>query len=221
MFGIAGKVDRKGVPRSAIQKMIDTLAHRGPDDEGVFIDQTVGLGHKRLSIIDLGGGHQPMSAIDGNLHIVFNGEIYNYAELRESLRGSHQFATNSDTEVILHLYEEKGRACVNDLRGMFAFAIWDSRERSLFIARDHLGQKPLFYTHEGDSLAFSSEIKALLADDPSLRDMNAEALHQYLTLRIIAPPRTMFSRVHKLPPAHTLFFKDGKLKIERFWTLNY
>lgn len=221
MCGIAGKVDKKGVSGSAIQKMIDTLAHRGPDDEGVFVDQTVGLGHKRLSIIDLGSGHQPMSNPDGTLQIVFNGEIYNYAELRKSLRDSHQFATNSDTEVILHLYEEKGKACVNDLRGMFAFAIWDSKEHSLFIARDHLGQKPLFYAHEGDSFAFSSEIKALLADDPSLREMNAEALHQYLTLRIIAPPRTMFSRIHKLPPAHTLFFKDGKLKIDRYWTLNY
>jgi asparagine synthase (glutamine-hydrolysing) len=204
-----------------IQSMADTLKHRGPDDYGTYLDEFVGLGHRRLSIIDLSCGHQPMSNHDGSLWIVFNGEIYNYGDLREDLQHNHQFATNSDTEVILHLYEDKGRECVKHLRGMFAFAIWDARDQSLFLARDHLGQKPLFYTHHGDKFAFASEIKALLASDSSLREMNCEALHQYLTLRVIAPPRTMYTRVRKLPPAHTLVFKDGKVKTERYWDLQY
>jgi asparagine synthase (glutamine-hydrolysing) len=222
MCGICGKFDPTGVSEKAICSMMEALRHRGPDDQGLYLDGPVGLGHQRLSIIDLGQGHQPMTNGDGSLWIVFNGEIYNYQGLRQQLQASsHQFTTNSDTEVILHLYQEKGEDCVKDLRGMFAFAIWDARERTLFLARDHLGQKPLFYVHQGDRFAFASEIKALLADDPSLREMNCEALHQYLTLRVIAPPRTMYSRVHKLPPGHTLTFKDGQVKIERYWDLRY
>lgn len=221
MCGICGKVNPQGVTRDDISAMSDVLAHRGPDDEGMYIDGQVGLGHRRLSIIDLGGGHQPMANADGTLFIVFNGEIYNYRELRERLQGSHQFKTDSDTEVILHLYEDIGKECVKELRGMFAFAIWDTTNQLLFLARDHLGQKPMFYSHSGPNFTFSSEIKALLADDPSLREMNCEALHQYLTLRIIAPPRTMYSRIRKLPPGHTLIFKNGDINIERYWTLNY
>ena len=201
--------------------MADTLSHRGPDDQGVYVDGGVGLGHRRLSIIDLDGGHQPMASGDGSLSIVFNGEIYNYRELRQSLKDRHRFVTHSDTEVILHLYEDLQERCVRELRGMFAFAIWDKRNRSLFLARDHLGQKPLFYVHEGDTLAFASEIKALLARDRSLRRLDCQALHEYLTLRIITPPRTMFSRVRKLPPGHTLRFKDGRATVERYWDLRY
>jgi asparagine synthase (glutamine-hydrolysing) len=162
-----------------------------------------------------------MSNEDDSLWITFNGELYNYQELRESLRGEHRFKTRSDTEVILHLYEELGRDCVRQLRGMFAFAIYDTRRRSLFIARDHLGQKPLYYTHDGGNLAFASEIKALLALEPELRELDHDALHEYLTIRIITPPRSMFRRVRKLPPAHTLYFCDGRLEIERFWNLDY
>ena len=201
--------------------MADTLSHRGPDGEGIYIDAMAGLGHRRLSIIDLGGGHQPMSNEDGSIWVVFNGEIYNYLELRDRLKTSHSFSTESDTEVIVHLYEEMGEKCVQELRGMFAFAIWDARNGSLFLARDHMGQKPLFYVHRGEELAFASEIKALLVADPSLREMDCNALHQYLTLRIIAPPLTMFSQIRKLPPAHTLTFKDGQVKIERYWHLRY
>ncbi len=156
MCGIAGKINPRGVSRDEIKRMTDTLAHRGPDDRGMYVDKVAGLGHCRLSIIDLGRGHQPMSNEDGSLWIVFNGEIYNYREIRDGLRGSHQFSTDSDTEVILHLFEEKREKCVEDLRGMFAFGIWDARNRSLFMARDHLGQKPLFYVHQGDRLAFAS-----------------------------------------------------------------
>src|SRR5262249_5909282 len=161
----------RGIAREEIQAMTNIMSHRGPDDEGIYVDDMVGLGQRRLSIIDLGSGHQPMCNEDASLWITFNGEIYNYQELRDRLKDSHQFATNSDTEVILHLYEEKRERCVDQLQGMFAFAIWDTREKSLFIARDHLGQKPMFYVHQGDRLAFGSEIKALLAADPSLRQM--------------------------------------------------
>jgi len=221
MCGICGKIDPRGITKEEIQKMAKALVHRGPDDQGIYINGMAGLGHSRLSIIDLARGHQPMSNEDGSLWIVFNGEIYNYREIRDRLRGTHQFSTGSDTEVILHLFEEKREACVEQLRGMFAFAIWDTREHSLFLARDHLGQKPLFYVHQGDRLAFGSEIKALLAVDPSLREMDCEALHQYLTLRIIAPPRTMFRSIRKLAPGHSVLFKNGQLTIERYWNLSY
>lgn len=221
MCGICGLVNPPGVTKNDVQTMTDIIRHRGPDDEGIFCDGTTGLGQRRLSIIDLSGGHQPISNEDGSKWIVFNGEIYNYQELRAGLVESHQFSTDSDTEVILHLYEDMGERCVEHLRGMFAFAIWDSHEQSLFIARDHLGQKPMFYTHQGQRLIFASEIKAILAADPSLREMDCEALHQYLTLRIVAPPRTMFASVRKLPPGHRLMFKAGQLTIERYWHLNY
>lgn len=221
MCGICGSIDPEGVSRDHIQVMTSALAHRGPDDEGLYVDGMAGIGHRRLSIIDVDGGHQPLCNEDGTLWIVFNGEIYNYREIRSRLPDSHRFATESDTEVILHLYEEKRERCVDQLRGMFAFAIWDSREQTLFLARDHLGQKPLFYVHHAGRFSFGSEIKSLLAADPSLRDMDLDALHQYLTLRIIAPPLTMFASVRKVPPGHTVLFKNGQLKIERFWDLHY
>jgi asparagine synthase (glutamine-hydrolysing) len=221
MCGICGKVAFDGVTPNEIEAMTKSLRHRGPDDHGTYVDGLAGLGHTRLSIIDLNRGHQPMTNEDKSLWIVFNGEIYNYRELRQELKHDHRFSTDSDTEVILHLYEERGARCVEELRGMFAFAIWDARGRSLFLARDHLGQKPLFYVHQGDQLAFASEIKALLAMDPALREMDCEALHQYLTLRVIAPPRTMFARIRKLPPAHTLVFQDGQVKLRRYWNLRY
>jgi asparagine synthase (glutamine-hydrolysing) len=219
--GICGKVNPKGVSQAELQTMTETLSHRGPDDQGIYVDSLAGLGQRRLSIIDLGSGHQPMTNEDSTLWITFNGEIYNYRELRSQLKEAHRFATNSDTEVILHLYEEKRERCVEELQGMFAFAIWDTRERSLFIARDHLGQKPLFYVHQGEQIGFASEIKALLATYPFLRTLDCEGLHQYLTLRIISPPRTMFSSIRKLPPGHRLLFKDGTVKIDRYWSLRY
>ena len=217
MCGICGKVDLRGITRDELKKMTDSLSHRGPDDEGFYVSGIAGLGHRRLSIIDLEGGHQPIGNEDGTIWIVFNGEIYNYQDLRNLLPDSHHLVTNSDTEVILHLYEEMGEKCVKELRGMFAFAIWDSRQNKLFIARDHLGQKPMFYTHRGDWFGFASEIKALLAIDPSLRQVDTRALHQYLTLRLIAPPLTMFAGIRKLPPGHTLIYKDGSVKVERYW----
>jgi asparagine synthase (glutamine-hydrolysing) len=201
--------------------MASAIAHRGPDGQGIFTRGTVGLGHRRLSIIDLEGGRQPMSNEDDSIWITFNGEIYNYPEIRCVLEARHRFKTRSDTEVILHLYEDKGHKLLEDIRGMFAFAIYDFRERKLLVARDHLGQKPLYYHHDGDRFSFASEIKALLALSPDLAEMDETALYEYLTLRIIAPPRSMFRKIRKLPPAHFLVFQDGKISIERYWHLRY
>jgi len=222
MCGICGIVALPGgVSGPTVGLMSDALRHRGPDDEGLYSDGVAALGHRRLSIIDLDGGHQPLTNEDGSLWIVFNGEIYNYRELRDRLVRAHRFATRSDTEVILHLYEERREKCVEELRGMFAFAIWDARDRSLFVARDHLGQKPLFYAHQGGRFLFGSEIKALLAADPSLRNMDARALDEYLALRFISPPRTMFAKIRKLPPGCWLLYREDRLTIQRYWTPIY
>src|SRR5690606_8336017 len=175
------------------------------DDEDILDQGHAHLGHRRLSIIDLAGGRQPISSHDNRMHIVCNGEIYNWAELRKSLESAgYRFRTNSDTEVILHLYAEHGTDCLKYLRGMFAFAIWDDHRQRLFAARDHLGQKPLFYTMVDNDFLFASEIKALTAAYPELRRMSAAAMDQYLAIRIICPPKTMFEGISKLPPAHYL-----------------
>lgn len=224
MCGISGYVTPHGVAMSDIEKMNGFLSHRGPDDEGMMIgsDRKAGLGHKRLSIIDLSSGHQPMTNEDGSLSITFNGEIYNYREIRKSLVERHEFVTRSDTEVILHLYEEKGVECLKYLRGMFAFAIHDGRNGRVFAARDHFGQKPFYYFHdENGRFAFASEIKSLLALMPELREMDCSALYEYFTLRIITPPRSMFKRVRKLPPGHYLIFENGGLTVQRYWKLNF
>jgi len=203
--------------------MAGVLAHRGPDGQGYKILGQAGLGHRRLSIIDLAHGSQPVSNEDETIWITFNGEIYNFEELRrELLKRGHCLRTRSDTEVIVHLYEDYGIDCVKRLRGMFAFAIWDQKQRRLFAARDHLGQKPFYYSCRGGDFLFSSEIKSLLAADPSLGEMNHEALDQYLTLRLVAPPLSMFRSIQKLPPAHRLTFTlDQGVKIDRYWELNY
>ena len=223
MCGINGYYNPKGVTENKIKLMNDALRHRGPDDSGIFVDQdhTVGLGHRRLSIIDLSGGHQPLSNEDDSLWIVFNGEIYNYKELKIKLEDRHRFKTNSDTEVILHLYEDKGEKCLKYLRGMFAFAIYDVKKKKLFLARDHLGQKPLYYHYGQNELAFGSEIKALIALKPELRQICPDALYEYLTIRIITPPRSMFLRIKKLAPGHYLTFQNGKLTVHRYWELHY
>lgn len=222
MCGITGKISARGVSRELIESMAATLSHRGPDEAGTYVDRGAGLGHRRLSVIDLSHGRQPIANEDETLWIVFNGEIYNYQDLRSDLveRG-HQFRTDTDTEVILHLYEEYGPSCLKYLRGMFAFAIWDSKREQLFAARDHLGQKPFFYVHQSGELLFGSEIKALVVADPSLAEIDLESLDQYLTLRVIASPRSMFRRIRKLPPAHYLLFDANGITIERYWDLEY
>ncbi|MCB1884881.1 MAG: asparagine synthase (glutamine-hydrolyzing) [Geminicoccaceae bacterium] len=224
MCGIAAIAGGRFADPLPMRRMLDRLAHRGPDDGAVAVMAGAALGHRRLSIIDLDGGRQPIASEDGTIRIVCNGEIYNYEELRRGLleRG-HRFRTGSDTEVVLHLYEEVGPACVERLRGMFAFVIYDETRRRLFAARDHMGQKPLFYRFEKGELALASEIKALLPLSDTVRpDLGAMA--QYLSLRIVAPPLTMFAGVRKLPPAHRLVFDlDGGAapRIERYWRLSF
>ena len=203
--------------------MRDRLRHRGPDALGEYSDSHAAIGHTRLSIIDLAGGKQPISLDQGRIQVILNGEIYNYQSLRQELQAKgHEFHTESDTEVIGHLYLEYGDACVSHLRGMFAFIVWDVGRERVFAARDHFGQKPFYYVEQAGELRFASEIKALLAADPSLAEMDCEALDQYLTLRIITPPKSMFRRIRKLPPAHTLVFdrKEG-LAIRRYWDLSF
>ena len=223
MCGIAGIISSQHSDLDAIDRVLEALLHRGPDDKGVYAGQGVVIGQRRLSIIDLAGGRQPIANEDHTKWVVCNGEIYNYRELRIELeQKGHCFATKSDSEVILHLYEELGERCVERLRGMFAFAIWDESRSTLFVARDRLGQKPLFYVQQGEKLFFASEIKGLLALDPSLAKPDLAALNQYLTLRIITPPRSMFKEIKKLAPAHCMTFSPTTgLKISRYWDLKY
>ena len=205
-----------------LRQMGRALAHRGPDDEGYYLCGSLGLGARRLSIIDIPGGRQPMSNEDGSVWIVFNGEIYNYRTLRHELESrGHHLRTQSDTEVIVHLYEEFGERCVERLSGMFAFAIWDEPRRKLLLARDRLGQKPLFYAQTAAGLAFASEVKALLCLPEIERSLDYESLHHYLSLRFIPPPGTMFSGIKKLPPAHYLTYQNGTLRTVRYWELQF
>jgi asparagine synthase (glutamine-hydrolysing) len=222
MCGIVGRVGPAPVSEREIRCMCDAIQHRGPDDWGVFLEGGTGLGARRLSIIDIAGGHQPIANEDGTVIVVMNGEIYNYPELRPRLEAAgHSFRTRTDTEVLLHLYEQYGEAMLGHLRGMFGFALWDRTRRRLLLGRDHFGQKPLFYTVANDRLTFASEVKALVADDPSLAELSPNALDQYLTLRFVQPPETFFPRVRALPPAHYMVWEDGKARVERYWQLTY
>ncbi len=219
MCGIVGIVGGRYHDPALLAAMLARIAHRGPDGEGVHRADGAALGHRRLAIIDLAGGRQPILNEDGSLILVGNGEIYNYRELlRELEAAGHRFRTRSDNEVILHLYEEEGVDCLARLRGMFAFAIWDRRRRRLFAARDRLGQKPFYYRHLDGEFAFASEIKALLPLLEGRPEMDARALHQYFALRIVAPPLSMIRGVEKLPPAHYLLYeRDAGPRIVRYW----
>lgn len=226
MCGLTGKLHfdpTHPVDATLIRRMNRVLRHRGPDDEGIWTDGPVGLGHRRLSIIDLSPtGHQPMSNEDGWVWITYNGETYNHLDLRADLeQRGHRYRGTSDTETILHLYEEHGPDCVKSLRGMFAFALWDRRQRRLLLARDRFGQKPLLYAETADGLTFASEIKALLQDPAITRDLDETALHHYLTYGYVPAPRTAFRQIRKLPPASTLVWEDGHIAIERYWRLRY
>src|SRR5438309_2070472 len=228
MCGIAGFVtpDEHRDAREAhevLERMCGAIAHRGPDDQGMMIKGPAAIGMRRLSIIDLPGGHQPMSGCDRATTIVFNGEIYNYRELQRELEADgHRFKTNSDTETIVHAYEQYGKRCVDHLRGMFAFAIWNRNERELFIARERTGKKPLYYTvTPGGTLIFGSELKALREHPEFLGDISLEALDAYLTFGYVPDPLTIFRNVQKLPPGHTLTFKDNRVNIEQYWDFPY
>ena len=240
MCGICGKISLNGaMSENLIHKMCEVLKHRGPDSEGVEIFNhhnpnragdlrsptrfSVGLGHRRLSVIDLSpAGHQPMSNEDGSIWLVMNGEVYNFPELRESLeKKGHVFKSHTDTEVIIHLYEEKGIDCLNDLRGPFVFAIWDTNKQRLFIARDRIGKKPLFYRYKNQELIFASEVKAILQDHEVKVEVNRSAVTDYLSYGYVPTPESMFKGIMKLPPAHFMVYEKGNIKIEKYWSLDF
>ncbi len=219
MCGICGFVGFED--KNLLKDMTKSLAHRGPNGSGFFIDKNVSLGHRRLSIIDLKTGKQPMHNEDGTIQVIFNGEIYNFKELKGELEKKHKFYTNSDTEVIVHAYEEYGVDCLKKFNGCFAFAIWDSTKKRLFLARDRLGIKPLFYTKIGDRFLFASEIKSILHYKEIVRKVNLRALHDFLTFRCVSIEDTMFDGIKKLMPAHYLIFEKNKLTKTRYWDLKY
>lgn len=223
MCGIAGTVgapDTYVADAEIVHRMCQTIAHRGPDDEGIYVHGCAGLGMRRLSIIDLCSGHQPIHNEDRTVWVVFNGEIYNFAELRQRLEAhGHRFYTNTDTEVIVHLYEQYGTDCVHFLRGMFAFAVWDERKKYLLLARDRFGKKPLHYSFFEDRLIFGSEIKALLAAAPELANVHPEGILNFFCFGYIPDPLTAFTNIHKLPPGHLLEFSNGQVRIRQYWDL--
>lgn len=224
MCGIAGVFNLDGRPADGelVERMTQRLRHRGPDDNAIFIDGAAGLGHARLAIIDPAGGRQPMHTADGTLTVVCNGEIFNYVELRETLRAAgRRFLTNSDTEVILHAYAEYGDNCVDHFNGDFAFAVLDQRRRRLFAARDRLGVRPLYYARAGDTLLFASEIKSLLACDALPRAIDPVALDQLFTFWSPLPPRTVMRGISELPPAHRMVVADGRIDVSRYWDIAY
>jgi asparagine synthase (glutamine-hydrolysing) len=223
MCGIAGfaSTDAAADHASLLRRLAGQLVHRGPDDEGFFEKPGIGLAIRRLSVVDLAGGHQPITNEDGTIHVVFNGEIYNYVELRKDLltRG-HQFRTNGDTETLVHLYEEHGVDMLRHLRGMFAFALWDSRRKRLFLARDRLGKKPLNYLTRSGELFFCSELAPILEARLATWELDPDALAAYLLFGFISAPRTIVRQIKKLPPAHYLIWQNGELETRRYWSLS-
>ena len=221
MCGIAGIVASDALhadERARVVLMRDIVAHRGPDDAGLFCDEQAAIGHRRLSIVDLAAGHQPLANEDESIWIVFNGEIYNHASIRPSLEATgHRYRTRSDTETIVHAYEEWGDSCVERLRGMFAFAIWDTPRRRLLLARDRLGVKPLYWTVTGGRLLFGSEIKAILASGLVTPEADESRLSEQLATRSLAGAGTLFKGINRLLPGHTLVYQDGAVRIQRYW----
>lgn len=227
MCGICGIVTATGSTRSAteqqVRRMCDVIRHRGPDGEGVFLDPGVALGHRRLSIVDVAHGAQPMASADGRFHIVYNGEVYNHPTLMPQLQAEGvQYRTHCDTETVLHLYERVGKALPTQLRGMFAIAIWDRRERELFLARDRFGVKPVYYAHLADgTLVFGSEIKAILASGEVRAELNVSALPDYLANYGPSGDDTMYAGIRRLPAGHSLTWKDGAIRIAQYWDLSF
>src|SRR6266446_1580861 len=220
MCGITGIVrnDRRDVDQALLGRMCASIRHRGPDDDGFYVKGPVGLGMRRLAIIDLKSGQQPIHNQDRTAWIVFNGEIYNYRELRNGLEKlGHTFYTNSDTEAIIHAYDRYGADCPRYLRGMFAFAIWDERSQQLFLARDRVGKKPLLYAQVNGQFVFGSEFSALLQHPDISRDIDADALHHYLSFMCVPAPLTAYKAIRKLEPGHSLRYRKGEIEIERYW----
>ena len=225
MCGICGVIHRQKdhpVEFNDVKRMCDVIRHRGPDDEGQFVQDNVGIGMRRLSIIDLSTGAQPIFNEDRSLAIVFNGEIYNHDDIRlELLAKGHQFRTKADTEAIIHAYEEWGVDCVEKLNGMFAFAIWDGRKQRLFLARDRIGIKPLYYFQDNDQLVFGSELKSIVQISSVPREIEPKALDTFLTFEYIPSPYSIFKNVFKLPPGHWMIYEDGQAKVRPYWNLEY
>lgn len=220
--GVYNGVSQEPVSSYTIERMTQALAHRGPDDSGLYLDGALGFGFARLSIIDLSGGHQPMCNETGDIWIIFNGEIWNYQQLRQELvaRG-HQFRTHSDTETIIHTYEEYGTDCIARLKGMFGFALWDAPRKRLLLARDRLGKKPLYYSRLNGDLLFASEIKALLCYPGIRREANIQALADFLSVRYVPAPETLFANIYKVLPGHWLLYEDGKIHEECYWDYTF
>ncbi len=222
IVGIADERQTKAQLTPPIQAMNGAIVHRGPDDHGTFVEHGIALAMRRLSIIDLSGGDQPIWNENRSVMVVFNGEIYNYKELTAALtRRGHTFRSRSDTEVLVHLYEEYGPDCLNHLRGMFAFAIWDLEKRRLFIARDRLGIKPLYYHLYRGCLIFGSEIKSIVRHPDVFASLDLEALNDYLTFKYVPAPRSLFAGIQSLPPGHLMLWQEGHLKIERYWEVAF
>jgi asparagine synthase (glutamine-hydrolysing) len=225
MCGISGIFEferREAFHHDVVHRMNETIIHRGPDDEGIYCGEGIGFGFRRLSIIDLAGGHQPISNEDGRLWVMLNGEIYNYPELRRDLESrGHRFATHSDTETIVHLYEEYGEDCFRRLRGMFAIALWDSQERKLLLARDRVGKKPLFYSADSKRILFGSELKVLLAADGMPREIDREALCDYFSCGYIPAPKTIYRAARKVRPGHYLVASSGNIREVCYWDLSF
>jgi asparagine synthase (glutamine-hydrolysing) len=224
MCGIVGIVESSGRPvnHSWLEAMNGSIRHRGPDDDGFYVNGPVGLGMRRLSIIDVGGGHQPIHNEDKTVWVVFNGEIYNFKEIREALeKRGHQFQTQSDTETLVHLYEEYGAEGISRLRGMFAYALWDENRERLILSRDRFGIKPLYYSFTGGRLLFGSELKSCLAAPGFTPEISPSAIEAFLTYLYIPGPQTVFRNVKEVPPAHYLVYEAGKLSLHRYWTIAY
>ncbi|MCP4723486.1 MAG: asparagine synthase (glutamine-hydrolyzing), partial [bacterium] len=221
MCGICGvRLKSAAVDEGRLVRMRDLLTYRGPDDEGLFIEENIGFGHRRLNIIDLDTGHQPMMNHDESVIIIYNGEIYNYIELREDLiKDGRKFRTKSDTEVIIQLYEKYGFDCVDMLNGMFAFAIWNKNKKHLFIARDHFGIKPLYYKINNGDFIFASEIKAILEYEGTKAEPDYTAIYDYLTFQYVLEDKTFFKGIHKLLPAHYMVITEDDVKIEKYWEI--
>ena len=210
------------VNRSIVEDMAERIVHRGPDDEGYFVNEDIAMGFRRLSIIDLEGSHQPMRNAEGSVTVTFNGEIYNFQELRAELETlGYEFVTNGDTETVVHGYEAWGCGVFERLRGMFSIAIWDDKARRLVCARDIFGIKPFYYQHDGTRFIYGSEIKAFLAHPRFSKKLNRDMLPQYLCFEYLNDSQTMFAGVHKLLPGHYLVFEDGKIDIECFYRITY
>lgn len=224
MCGICGVQAQYGQPvdEAMLQHMTQTLIHRGPDDDGYYVDGSTGFGFRRLAIVDVQAGHQPLSNEDGSVWVVFNGEIYNYKALRQELvQSGHRFQTDSDTEVIVHLFEARGISMLQELRGMFAIALYDANTRRLYLARDHFGIKPLYYANVDGTFLFASEIKSLLASQYVRAAVDAQSLWHYMTFQYVPEPNTLFRGISKLPPAHYLCLENGHVRTERYWTAQF